>query len=150
VIISTIHFLNIWVIEACIKGHVFKQKVSNHLQGKGCNICRESLGERIISIFLENNNIKYTRQKKFKECKYLSLLPFDFYLDDFNILIEYDGIQHFEPVSVFGGKEEFEKTKIRDKIKNEYCFKNNIRLFRISYLDDINIELSRINELIIL
>jgi hypothetical protein len=134
----------------CRKGHNFEQKVSNHLQGKGCNICRESIGERNISIFLERNKIKYTRQKKFKDCKYITLLPFDFYLEDLNILIEYDGIQHFEPVSVFGGIKEFEKTKIRDKIKNEYCEKNNIHLIRISYLDDFDEKLSTINELIIL
>jgi hypothetical protein len=53
------------------------------------------------------------------------------------MIIEYDGIQHYEPVELFGGIDEFEKTKIKDKIKNEYCLKNNILLYRISYKDDI-------------
>lgn len=134
----------------CRKGHIFKQKVSNHLQGKGCSICRESSGERLISIYLDNNNINYIRQKKYKDCKYINALPFDFYLPELNILIEYDGIQHFEPVKVFGGEKEFRKTQIRDEIKNEYCFKNNIHLIRISYLEKIEDKLSSINKLIIL
>lgn len=125
------------IIIKCGKGHSFSQKVSNHLQGKGCPICRESLGERTIRIFLENNNIYYIRQKKFRDCKYIKELPFDFYIPKYNTCIEYDGVQHFESVSVFGGDNEFEKTKVKDKIKDEYCIKNNIHLLRISYSDDI-------------
>lgn len=49
-------------------------------------------------------------------------------------------MQHFKPVSYFGGPEAFELQKIRDKAKNNYCEKNNIKLLRISYLED-NIEL---------
>jgi hypothetical protein len=131
----------------CRNGHNFKQKVSNHLQGKGCNICRESAGERFIAIYLESNNIKYTRQKRYKDCKYINILPFDFHLTDYDILIEYDGIQHFKPIDVFGGEKEFAKTQIRDKIKNEYCLNNNIHLIRVSYLENIVEKLS-INELI--
>lgn len=117
----------------CDKNHTFLQKVSNHLQGKGCPICRESLGEKKIRLFLEEKNIKYIRQKKYKDCVYINKLPFDFHLPDFDILIEYDGIQHFEPVKLFGGKKEFIKTKKKDKIKNEYCYNNNIHLIRIPY-----------------
>lgn len=121
----------------CSKGHKFQQKVSNHLQGKGCPICRESIGERKISVFLTSNNIKYIRQKKFKDCIYKSELPFDFYLPDLNITIEYDGLQHFQPLVMFGGEEEFKKVQIKDKIKTEYCKSNNIKLIRISYKEDI-------------
>ena len=62
-------------------------------------------------------------------------------------MIEYDGIQHFEPVKLFGGKDEFKKTQIKDKIKTEYCIKNNIQLIRISYLENIE---ELLNKLIIL
>ena len=37
-------------------------------------------------------------------------------------------------------KENFEKTKIRDQIKNEYCFEKNIKLIRIKYNEDITLE----------
>jgi hypothetical protein len=125
----------------CRKGHIFFQKASNHLQGKGCPICRESIGERNISVYLENKGINFIRQKKFSDCKYISHLPFDFYIPSINTIIEYDGIQHFEPVELFGGLEEFEKTKIKDKIKNEYCSSSNIELYRISYKDNIKVTL---------
>jgi hypothetical protein len=61
-----------------------------------------------------------------------------------NILIEYDGIQHFKPVNLFGGIEEFDKTIVKDKIKSDYCMKNNINLVRISYNSDVNTELNYI------
>ena len=69
-------------------------------------------------------------------------LPFDFYLPDYNVCIEYDGIQHFEPVD-FGGKgqewacQQFESLKLRDDIKNAYCAANNIPLCRIKYTQNI-------------
>jgi hypothetical protein len=134
----------------CKKGHFFTQKISNHLQGKGCPICRESIGERKIAIFLEKNKISYIRQKKFDDCKYITKLPFDFFIKEMNLLIEFDGIQHFKPVKLFGGEKEFEKTKIKDEIKSRYCLDNNINLIRISYLEDIEEKLSNIKKLITL
>jgi very-short-patch-repair endonuclease len=134
----------------CKKGHTFLQKVSNHLQGKGCPKCRESLGERTISKYLNDNGFIYENQKIFKDCKYVSYLPFDFYIKSINLLIEYDGIQHSEPVNQFGGELEFEKTKIKDSIKNDYCIKNGINLLRISYKDDIISKLNRVQEYIVL
>lgn len=49
----------------------------------------------------------------------------------------YDGKQHFEAITYFGGIKAFEENLIRDKIKNEYCKNNNIHLIRISYKEDI-------------
>ena len=48
-------------------------------------------------------------------------------------LIEYDGKQHFEPIEFYGGEKHFEEIKIRDSIKNQYCFENNIKLLRLKY-----------------
>ena len=121
----------------CRKNHIFYQKVSNHIQGKGCPICRESLGERIISKYLDDNSIAYEKQKKFKDCKYISHLPFDFYIPKLNTLIEFDGVQHYKPIKQFGGEKEFEKTKLKDDIKNKYCLDRKINLIRISYQDNI-------------
>lgn len=132
----------------CKKDHIFYQKVANHLQGKGCPMCRESVGERRIANYLDKNKIVYIRQKKFDDCKYKSKLAFDFYITNANLIIEYDGIQHFKPVKLFGGDKEFEKTKIRDEIKSNYCLDNNIELIRISYLDNIQ-DILTINKLII-
>lgn len=127
---------------SCEKNHIFYQKASNHLQGKGCPICRESHGERKIRTYLENKKINYIREKKFIDCFYINRLPFDFYLPDYNMCIEFDGIQHFKPIKQFGGDIEFIKTQKKDKIKDEYCLKNHIHLLRISNIDNVDILLN--------
>ena len=46
----------------------------------------------------ETNNINYIREKRFKDCKNIKPLPFDFYLPEKNICIEYDGEHHFKSI----------------------------------------------------
>ena len=113
--------------------------------------CLKSRGERKISDILNELQFPYSYQHTFPNCKSpFSNLPlyFDFYLPDYNCCIEYDGEQHFHPVEHFGGKEDFEKTKIRDTVKTEYCVDNQIKLIRIPYTDyallDKNYILSKI------
>lgn len=70
---------------------------------------------------------------------------FDFYLPQYNLFIEYDGQQHFEPVRFHGNNIEederaFRITQEHDKIKNNYCEENNINLLRIPYWEKDNIE----------
>ena len=64
----------------------------------------------------------------FEDCIDKRPLPFDFYLPEYNICIEYQGQQHYYPVEIFGGKNAFESQVLRDNIKREYCQKNNILL----------------------
>ena len=125
---------------------IFEQNPNDHLKGCGCPICKESKGERTISILLNNKNIHFIRQKRFNNCKDKKQLPFDFYLPDFNMCIEYDGRQHYQVVDDFGGEKEFKKIQKRDKIKNNYCLKSNIYLLRISYKQDIKKELQKLYE----
>jgi len=54
--------------------------------------------------------------------------------------IEYDGMQHFKVVDFFGGEEKFKYTKQNDKIKNDSCKENNIKMLRIAYTQFKNIE----------
>jgi len=116
----------------------FLQRPMNHLHLlRGCSKCKQSKGENIIRFFLEENNIKYIPQKKFRNCKNINELPFDFYLIDYNICIEYDGQQHFKPIKKYGGGESFKKLKIRDKIKTNYCQDSNIVLIRIAYNENV-------------
>ena len=119
---------------------LFKQTPANHIKGNGCPICKLSKGELEIKHFLERNQIKYVREKKFKNCKDKRLLPFDFYLPKENLCIEFDGEQHFKPINYFGGITNYEEIKKRDLIKNEFCEKNNIKLIRLdkTNLNDIN------------
>jgi very-short-patch-repair endonuclease len=103
-----------------------------------------SKGEITIKKILEKNNIEYETQKIFKNCKYKSYLPFDFYLPIKKIAIEFDGIQHYQSVGFFGGTKELKKTQIKDNIKTEYCKNNNIELIRIKY-NNLKLMLNKIN-----
>ena len=117
-------------------GHKFYSTLHNILVAeRSCPNCENNhtLGIRKIIKFLENNNITYELEKKFNDCKYKRLLPFDIYLNSYNALIEFDGEQHYKSIDYFGGDESFELCKIRDNIKNEYCKNKNIPLLRIKY-----------------
>ena len=127
------------VIITCPIHGYFEQNPLSHTQGCGCPSCNESKGEREIARVLKSYNINFDRQKKFSDCKNIYELPFDFYVPSINLLIEFDGKQHYEPLSFFGGIEAFEKLKTNDKIKNDYCEDNYINLIRIKY-DEDNIE----------
>lgn len=123
----------------------------------GCPKCanKMSKGETIIYDYLKQNNIEFIKEATFKDCKDKQPLPFDFYIPNKNICIEYDGIQHFQPVN-FGGDatndkiyQQFLITQKHDQIKNSYCLQNNISLIRISYKDKNNIQQILSNKLAI-
>ncbi len=121
----------------CKKHGIFKQSAKQHLRGQGCPNCIISTGEFKIKNLLLNNNIKFKQQYCFDDCKFVNKLKFDFYLPTYNICIEFDGIQHYYPLIIFGGEKEFNKQIIKDNIKNQYCKTNNINLYRIKYNDNI-------------
>jgi very-short-patch-repair endonuclease len=117
-----------------------------HLIGVGCIKCKEakeSNGEKEVRLLLRKSRIKFEPQHRFDDCRHINPLPFDFYIPKYNLCIEYDGRQHYEPIPYFGGEEAFEKNQLRDKIKNNYCKDNNIPLIRIRY--DENVE-EKVNE----
>jgi len=97
---------------------------------RGMNL---SYGASKIREWLIGKKINFVLEKTFPDCKIKKLLRFDFFLPDLNLAIEYDGRQHFEKVSKFGGAEKLKETQLRDKIKNNYCKDNNIYLSRISF-----------------
>jgi protein-arginine kinase activator protein McsA len=117
----------------------FKQIPKSHLIGGGCPNCKSSRGESRIRQFLIKNNIDYIYNKSFGDCKNPKTdrrLRFDFFIPSSNLLIEFDGRQHFVEVSEEGFKREsLADIQYRDNIKNEYASKNNIKLLRIPYWD---------------
>lgn len=121
----------------CKKHGNFQQTPDSHVNGTGCPSCSETKGERKIRLFLQENNINFEYQKRFENCKNKNILPFDFYLPELNICIEYDGIQHYECIDWFGGCESLKTLQKRDNIKTKYCLDNGIELIRINYKDNI-------------
>lgn len=67
-------------------------------------------------------------------------LSYDFYLKDYDLLIEIQGLQHYKPVELFGGEEQFKIQQEHDKRKREYAKSHNIELLEIWYWDKDNIE----------
>lgn len=117
-------------------GREFSATPHNLLAGSGCPLCRQSRGEEKIDNFLHTLSVKFEREVSLKDCYYKGKLRFDFsipYGYENHLLIEFDGIQHFEPIDVFGGEKGLQETEKRDKIKDEYCRDNGIRLLRIPY-----------------
>jgi hypothetical protein len=104
----------------------------------------KSYGENTIHDILKKKNIAFTSEKTFSGLKGIGNgnLRFDFCCTINNqiYLIEYDGKQHFEPVEIWGGQLTLERRQKHDKIKNDYCEKNNIKLLRISYEEKTRIK----------
>jgi very-short-patch-repair endonuclease len=125
------------IIVICKKHGKFQQTPHSHLNGNGCRLCRESLGERKVAKFLLNNNINFEREITFKELVGDSKpLFYDFYLPDHKILIEYDGIQHNKVIPFFGGKDSLLLRKKYDFIKIKYAVNNGFKLIKIPYSVD--------------
>ena len=115
----------------------FWQKPIKHLIGENCPSCKSSKLENIVESILKNKKINFEKEKRFS---WLGSQRLDFYLPDYNIGIECQGIQHFEPVD-FAGKgvewamKEYEKNINFDICKQKLCKENNIKLFYINYND---------------
>lgn len=109
---------------------------SGHTLSCGC-LRSESVssGETKIAEILQSHNFNYEKEKTFTDCKGLGgkSLRFDFYLPEYNTVIEYDGQQHFMPIKYFGGIEKYNYLKENEKIKEKYCHQNNITLIRFPY-----------------
>ncbi|PET65156.1 hypothetical protein CN514_12360 [Bacillus sp. AFS001701] len=124
----------------CKCGKMFKTSYDNfkHTDRRRCITCTKirSKGEFKIQSYLLKNNIKFEEEYRFPDCKYKNTLPFDFYLPDLNICIEFDGKQHFEEVFV---NQDLKAQKKRDKVKTKYCKDNKIELIRIPYYEYKNI-----------
>ena len=124
----------------CSCGNDFYVDLNHFVAGKyQCNECRmkQSAIAASVELWLNKNNLHYEKEKIFEECRDQKPLPFDFYLIDFNACIEVDGIGHYRPVTFGGNKEKanilYQERVKNDKIKNDYCKKNNIPLLRLPF-----------------
>lgn len=121
----------------CPEHGEFWQIANTHLQGCGCPKCNQSHLEREVMLLLEEHNIKYEYQKRFK---WLGRQSLDFYLPDYNIAIECQGKQHFEPVNFgskkYTGEELLQQVKKRDSIKYKKCLANDVQIIYYKKEDD--------------
>lgn len=133
------------------------------LNGSWCHVCRSenpdlldlqakcgivgltsdnlSKGNRACREYFKKRGIEFITEKSFFDLRYINCLRFDFYIPSLNLLIEFDGKQHFVPVEYFGGYDTFKVQVIKDNIKANYCMKNKIRLIRINKIDSVEKDL---------
>lgn len=121
----------------CPKHGIFEQTPKAHLNNEGCPKCKSSRGEIKIRNYLKSKYILFEEQKRFKECKDKRSLPFDFYLPNENLLIEFQGEQHYRPHNFKRSKYNFEQLKKHDNIKKEFAVNNGFCFLEISYKDNI-------------
>lgn len=123
----------------CPKHGSFYQRPDSHLNGRGCSLCNvKSKGEEKIKLFLNSFNIKSINNYYISDRVFGSHL-FDFYIQSKNVLIEYNGIQHYKPVKFFGGELALKKRQLKDKDKSFIAEKLGIKLIVIPYWEK-NIE----------
>lgn len=118
----------------CPEHGEFWQIPYNHLLMNGCPECsrgkisKEYILKRKLKEHFKNINI--VSEKRFK---WLSKQRIDIFFENYNIGVEYQGIQHFEPVSIFGGDKALKKQQKNDIKKNKMCEENGVKIFYFTY-----------------
>ena len=101
-----------------------------------------SKGQKLIINSLLDLDLSFQLEKDFEDLKNPETgqrLRFDFYIPVLNLCIEYDGKQHFEYSPEIHGEDEtlglleLASQQKRDRLKEEYCLENNLKLLRIKY-----------------
>lgn len=125
-------------------GHTFVTNWLRFSQGAAtCEHCRGSFGEQQVKGYLDMHKISYKYGYIIPDLKDRKNLHFDFWIPEYNIAIEYDGIQHyketqFNQLGTAYAKKQFRLTLKHDKMKDEYAIKNHINLIRIPFDRDVN------------
>lgn len=111
----------------CKKHGYFERRAYDLLRGKGCPLCRHgnSLSEERFYIYLKSKiSCQIERRKKFP---WLNGKHLDFYLPEYKIAIEYQGVGHFTFVPMPGNSfEKHERQKKNGMRKNMMVVKNTM------------------------
>lgn len=125
----------------CLRcGYIWSPVADSLLHGYGCPRCKRSKREERIEKYLTTNHITFECQKKFLGLKNKLPLSYDFYLPEYNTLIEYQGQFHDGTASIVDKESYFEKQQQNDKLKRDYARNNGYNLLEIWYYDFNNAE----------
>ena len=123
---------NILII--CPEHGEFWQKAGSHMNGANCPSClNKSKLEEEVANKLKSVKIRYIKQCDKNTLFWLQLLKMDFFLQDFKICIECQGIQHFKPIAHFGDTNGFNKCLERDIRKKKLCNDHGIKIYYFSH-----------------
>ena len=119
------------LIRHTICGKIFSCQPRELLHHSHCPcITIISKGENKVEEVLVKYGVKFEKQKRLEGIK---KAPFDFYLPDYNLLIEFQGRQHFEPVEKFGGEKQLSIQQEIDARKKEIAEKQGYQIFYLTY-----------------
>lgn len=116
----------------CIKCDSIWEQNPDHVlnTGSGCPHCQFKMQSLVGEILKSSYNTTESRKLfRFNNRKYYV----DFFIPSKNIIVEYNGEQHYNPIKFFGGEKSFIKQQKRDNELRAYCKKNSIRLLEIPY-----------------
>lgn len=117
-------------------GNVYGVRPNDFLRGYRCPYCNSPKGETLITKILNTINVDYEYQKTFSDLKDKTHLSYDFFIPNQNILIEYQGQQHYEPIDYFGGESQFKLQQKHDQLKADYAKANGYNLIAVPYTED--------------
>ena len=120
------------IIGCPVHGFV-KNSIESLRRGAGCNKCNASVGENLISGYLDKVKIPYEKEYSITHFGDNNRYRYDFYLPTLNIIIEFHGRQHYDMVEYFGGEDKFKEIQERDRYKENFLKKLNIPLLIIKY-----------------
>lgn len=107
---------------------------------------RVSKGEQKVAEVLDKYKINFIREHSFADLvsNKNKRLRFDFFIPDYNLIIEVQGHHHYNPVNKYNrAKKVHEQTVLHDHLKQKYCLRRKIRLLRIPYT-----EIDRVEEIV--
>ncbi|MHA1469578.1 MAG: zinc-ribbon domain-containing protein [Candidatus Asgardarchaeia archaeon] len=136
----------VWWICSKNESHEWESSVSNRVKGQGCPFCykkNEGKVRELLLKYFEDWNIIPNKKiwDEYKDYKHRRYCDFWLEKDSTNIIVEYDGEQHFKPItygrfSLYRANKNLKKYRLKDKLDTQFCKENNIILHRIKYDED--------------
>ena len=119
----------------------WQASIHNRAKGANCPFLTTYRGENYIKQYLQKKQYFFNTQQKFPDLFGTGdgQLSYDFSIPNEkygHILIEYNGIQHYEANDFFGGEEQFKKQTEHDKRKRDYAKKHGYKLITVKYTYD--------------
>lgn len=123
------------------------QKPASHLSGSGCPKCNYSKGESALEVIFKKHSINAEPQYKIPEV--VDNFEYDFYLPEYNLLIEFQGKQHYEPIEFFGGQDNLEYNQRNDTFKKHNAFVWKYNLIEFNYKQFKHLSIEQFEELVL-
>jgi Zn finger protein HypA/HybF involved in hydrogenase expression len=131
----------------CENGHILSRTLSN-LRARSCPECHSGRSKpqfellKIVKLIYKEFEVS-DNYRGFKWLRHKASQEIDIFIHGLKIAIEYNGVQHYKPVSVFGGEKAFKNQVTRDRNKYKLIrkHKDDVSYFlKIKYTTPINLE----------